>query len=484
MSNCKVLFLNEAREPITSENQVGELYVGGACLAKGYFNLKNDDKFVELNGERYFKTGDFGYVKNSLIYFTGRVDSQLKINGKKVSLNDLVCNAVKIEGIEQFIPLVCDFNNANKIIIAYYKTTIQNQTESEINEMIKSKLKEVLYDYMLPTFLMRLDTVPLLYNGKVDKQLLIRRFKADFELKSSLKMVEANLSESSQKLLKIMSKLTGITAESFISNNCKKCLSEYGVNSLNSIEIYLNLCDEIENLRFYLSLDDFISSKSLNELMDKLENRSKLVNGEKNQDIDTVACFDRTLNIDHSNLKVIQVKIKELRFAKKILKLISDTYPLKSILLKNTLDMRTMFDVHYNFMAYAHRNSDSFLVYDKTKQKCVGGVFIYDFFQFEHLHFPKRKLQSLSVEILHQIFGPIEAKYAERFRSENKRVLKSGMATTNLDCTFNENVAIIDFIESEIVANATRNGYDCILALNANKLTTVKQTYAVICCFE
>jgi hypothetical protein len=333
--------------------------------------------------------------------------------------------------------------------------------------MIKSRLREVLYDYMLPAYLMRLDSVPLLYNGKVDKQQLIRRFKADFESNSSRKLIEANLSETGLKLLKIMSKITGITADSFVSNNCKKCLSEYGVNSLNAIEIYLNLCDEIENLTLFFSLDDFISSKSLSELIEKLENRSKALENGAKQDLET-------LNMNHSSYKLIQVKLKKLNFGKKILKLISDTYPVKSILLKNSLDMRTMFDVHYNFMCYAHANSDSFLVYDRVKRRCVGGVFIYDFFKFEKINFPKRKLHSPSIDILHSVFDPIESRYAAKFRAANMRVLKSGMATTMLDCTFNENVAIIDFIETEIVRNGVFNGYDCILAFNANKLTTVR----------
>lgn len=243
---------------ITSEDQVGELYVGGACLSQGYLNLNNDDKFIQIQEERFFKTGDFGYMKNSMIYFTGRVDSQLKINGKKVSLNDVVFTAKQIQGIDQFIPLVYQ-SQGGKIIIAYYKLTneMSHISEKEMNQVILENLKKSLYDYMLPKYLIKIDTVPLLYNGKVNKQLLLGEFKSKLELQGSSSGVSScELSEISEKLFKIMSDSIGLAVQFFVNNrnNSQMGLAECGINSLNSIQIYLNLCTEIKNFSGFVEL--------------------------------------------------------------------------------------------------------------------------------------------------------------------------------------------------------------------------------------
>lgn len=224
---------------------MGEIYVGGACVSQGYLNLSNDDKFINLQAERFFKTGDFGYMKNSMIYFTGRVDSQLKINGKKVSLNDLIYTAKQIEGIDQFIPLVYQ-NHGSKIIIAYYKL-VSEKTEEEMNQVIWENLKKSLYDYMLPKYLIKIESVPLLYNGKVNKQLLLGEFKSKLERGGDNGSCE--LSEISETLFKIMSDSIGLAVQFFVNNrnNCQMGLAECGINSLNSIQIYLSLCTEIKN---------------------------------------------------------------------------------------------------------------------------------------------------------------------------------------------------------------------------------------------
>ena len=175
LANCGLVLVNENGEKIKQEQEIGELYAQGECVANGYVNSVNETKFVELDGVFSFKTGDFGYIKNQMIYFAGRVDSQFKINGKKVSLSDLTNQAMsRIPKMEAFIPLVFDADlSGNKVIIAYYKADL-----AEIE--LKNELKQVCFDYMLPSRFIRLEErVPLLYSGKVDKQALIRKFKAD-----------------------------------------------------------------------------------------------------------------------------------------------------------------------------------------------------------------------------------------------------------------------------------------------------------------
>ena len=68
---------------IKAENTIGEIYAAGSCLANGYLNdfESSSNKFTILTNtnERVFKTGDFGLINNSVLYYSGRSDLQIKI---------------------------------------------------------------------------------------------------------------------------------------------------------------------------------------------------------------------------------------------------------------------------------------------------------------------------------------------------------------------------------------------------------------------
>ena len=71
---------------------MGEIYIGGAGLSRGYINLLNEtnERFIWLNNERLYRTGDLGrQLKNGEIEYLGRIDNQVKILGNRIELEEV-----------------------------------------------------------------------------------------------------------------------------------------------------------------------------------------------------------------------------------------------------------------------------------------------------------------------------------------------------------------------------------------------------------
>lgn len=159
---------------------VGELFIGGECLARGYFAapLLTKEKFIDnpfqskeerLSGRnsRLYRTGDLvKWLPDGDIEYIGRADDQVKIRGHRIELNEIISLLNNYMGIKQCTVVVSD-QGLNKYILGYYTA------ESELNnEDIINYLSKKLPDYMVPKLIMRLDTIPLSVNGKVNKKVL------------------------------------------------------------------------------------------------------------------------------------------------------------------------------------------------------------------------------------------------------------------------------------------------------------------------
>ncbi|MGG2092648.1 amino acid adenylation domain-containing protein [Bacillus sp. S13(2024)] len=156
----------------------GELYIGGPGLARGYLNNNklNEDKFLidkDINGERFYKTGDLVKWDNegNLIYL-GRIDKQVKLNGFRIELEEIENRLKKLNSIQNATILLRN-DNGFDYLCAYL---IQDEDINE--EEIKSFLREELPEYMIPQYFIRLKELPVTINGKIDsKALPVPEFK-------------------------------------------------------------------------------------------------------------------------------------------------------------------------------------------------------------------------------------------------------------------------------------------------------------------
>ncbi len=151
----------------------GELWVGGDGVARGYLKRKEltDEKFIDspfVQGERIYKTGDLArWLPNGNIEFSGRMDNQVKIRGFRIELGEVEAQLMKHKDIKEVVIIAKTDRNNSKYLCAYFVSD-RNLTIPELKEHILTQLPE----YMVPSYFIRLERMPLTQNGKIDRKQL------------------------------------------------------------------------------------------------------------------------------------------------------------------------------------------------------------------------------------------------------------------------------------------------------------------------
>ena len=184
----------------------GELYIGGESLARGYLNRTEltAKSFIESPfnpNEKLYKTGDVAkWFSNGEIDLLGRTDSQVKINGYRIELEEIKKNILKIPSIIDAVVLNLTVMNNKQALCAYLKT--EGQVSSAY---VREYLSKILPDYMVPSFITCIDEIPLNNNGKVDREKLpdplLAKMEATYEAPHN--NTEIEIQKIWEKVLKI-----------------------------------------------------------------------------------------------------------------------------------------------------------------------------------------------------------------------------------------------------------------------------------------
>jgi acyl carrier protein len=165
---------------------VGELYVGGAGVARGYLNRAEltaerfvVDPYAGEEGERMYRTGDVGRWRgDGSIEFLGRNDAQVKIRGFRIELGEIEARLSGCAGVGEAVVVVREDEPGEKRLVAYY-TGRGEKEEGEREEggtgdaeKLRRALAEQLPDYMVPAAYVKLERMPLTPNGKLDRKAL------------------------------------------------------------------------------------------------------------------------------------------------------------------------------------------------------------------------------------------------------------------------------------------------------------------------
>ncbi len=155
------MVLDKHRQPVPPGIH-GELYLGGQCLAKGYFGNEQmtTERFIEAAtveaASRLYRTGDIGFVTwDGQVQFVGRNDHQVKVRGHRVELNEIELALAQCEGIQQAVVRVHSCG-AGTQIRAYL---LADKAELEIDK-ITSQLAANLPAYMIPQYYCVVDHFP------------------------------------------------------------------------------------------------------------------------------------------------------------------------------------------------------------------------------------------------------------------------------------------------------------------------------------
>ncbi len=173
--NSLIKILNEKFEFCAPEIQ-GEIYIGGYGVSQGYLNRPNltKEKFVELTLEDnekniFYKTGDLGYFfPDGNIYFSGRIDDQIKIMGYRVGLFEIENIINSYPGIQKIVVTTLPiFKSEENFLIAF----IIYNNNFRINDFISFLNKNIPF-YCIPNFYLRVSSFPISQHGKLDRKKL------------------------------------------------------------------------------------------------------------------------------------------------------------------------------------------------------------------------------------------------------------------------------------------------------------------------
>jgi amino acid adenylation domain-containing protein len=175
INNYEVYVLDRNLQEVAS-GTMGELYISGIGLARGYLNdpRSTADRFIPspfgTAGERMYRTGDL-VRRNAagMLEFIGRTDHQVKIRGFRVELAEIELALTRQDGVTQAVVVAHHDQSVGERLIGYVSSSVDKAVEPSA---IRRQMAKELPDFMVPSLIVVLDSLPLAATGKVDRRAL------------------------------------------------------------------------------------------------------------------------------------------------------------------------------------------------------------------------------------------------------------------------------------------------------------------------
>jgi len=261
----------------------GELYVSGLGLARGYLNLPEltAKKFIVnpfRDGDRLYDTGDLAcWLPSGDLEYLGRKDQQVKIRGYRIELGDIENTILHYSESLKHAVVDVKENNQEKVLVAYLVST-SDIDKSELRSFLQGKLPE----YMIPSYFISLEVLPLTSNGKVNRKELPEVTGKDIILKTYV----APINDLEEQILEIINQITPVNQGKVgVTDN----FFEIGLNSLSIVKVAKMIKNDIGIEVSLLDLFQFPNVKMLVEnLLNKKEEKSDKFYSNVSEDIDEV----------------------------------------------------------------------------------------------------------------------------------------------------------------------------------------------------
>ena len=218
----------------------GELCVGGEGLARGYLGLPEvtADRFVEnpwKKGERIYRSGDLARkLPGGDMEYMGRIDFQVKIRGFRIELGEIENQLLKHGFVRKAVVIARDDDQNGRYLAAYL--VMEDGKDMTIAELREHILRE-LPDYMIPSYFIKLDTMPLTSNGKVDRKLLP---EPSDHIETGTTFIDARNTRE-KKIAAVWAKVLGLDTVSVLDN-----FFELGGHSLKAVSVVAELQHDFE----------------------------------------------------------------------------------------------------------------------------------------------------------------------------------------------------------------------------------------------
>lgn len=173
------VYIWDENRSCVEDGEQGEIVIIGNTVSSGYLNRPelNQEKFgqIEVDNEiyRYYRTGDKGYIKDDMLFYSGRMDSQIKLHGYRIEIEDVESNIMTAKDVCQAAVYVNEKNGKAEELVAciVLKNHDAKMEKSEVISL-REELKEILPYYMIPKKIKLYDSLPMTTNGKVDRKKL------------------------------------------------------------------------------------------------------------------------------------------------------------------------------------------------------------------------------------------------------------------------------------------------------------------------
>ena len=236
---------------------IGELYIGGVGVSKGYYNMKDKTReaFLSINDIAYYKSGDYAIqLPSNEIIIKGRIDNQIKLRGQRVDPEEIEQTILKYPNINKTVVIAHELNQEMHLCAYFTSKSIINTST------LKEYLKGILSPYMIPTFFIQLDEIPETPNGKTDRKRLPKP-KANIEKVPAKNNIERKILDFCKKMLN--------NDEFGVTDN----LFNLGFTSLTLMQLNSHIYHEFN---ITLKHTDLMNNPSIREISKIIENNESI----------------------------------------------------------------------------------------------------------------------------------------------------------------------------------------------------------------
>jgi amino acid adenylation domain-containing protein len=224
IANTRIYILDDQYNRL-SDGSVGEIFIGGEGVAKGYLNRPDlteerfiDDPFSQIVGSKIYRTGDLGKIgEKGDIYCLGRIDHQVKVRGYRIELEEIEHALVKQDDIKEAVVIAREDLPGDPRLVAYVvlKAGHGNLDLKTQTHKWHQALLAVIPEYMVPDNFVLLAAIPITPNGKTDRKSLP---KPDYVLVTSAGEYAAPRTDVEKMVAGIWQDVMGIPQISIFDN--------------------------------------------------------------------------------------------------------------------------------------------------------------------------------------------------------------------------------------------------------------------------
>ena len=304
--------LNEEMTPVKS-GEAGELYLAGSKLARGYLfdESKTDERFIQnkskhITESRIYKTGDLcRRLENGNIEFLGRIDQQVKVKGFRIELKEIESVLESKEGVITAAALVTDGLHEQQVLTAFVTCSDLHTS----TDCLKSHLSDRLPKYMIPQVIHITDSLPLLPNGKVDRNQLVHLSKNSHKMTPASIKTNKDITFDQSAILEVIQNATASLLGYKDSSEIAKDLSfeSMGIDSLASVELSSRLA---KALNIPLPVNIILEYPTADELAHYIINMNSKDNNplrSKQKSSNSLATFQTQIQSSHPTFQAAKI---------------------------------------------------------------------------------------------------------------------------------------------------------------------------------